>query len=261
MAANATLSYALIQLLTYSLNLPAIPAKLIAEGLLFIANFAIQRDFVFTRRKSTAAATDWDSYYTSVPATAKLTRKYTTATLLHVIRRFAGNQGLNILEIGGANSCFLDSILAGVGCRRYDIVDTNRYGLELLEKRLKPEEPVHLYKQSVLEMSLEQQADVVFSVGLVEHFDQAGTRAAVLAHFDALRPGGTLIVTFPTPTLLYRMTRSVIEAAGKWKFHDERPLRPAEVAGAIRERGEVVFQKTLWPLILTQYLIVAKKNA
>jgi SAM-dependent methyltransferase len=216
---------------------------------------------VFTRRKPTATATDWDSYYASVPPTAKLTRRYTTATLLDVIRRYAGGRHLKILEIGGANSCFVDSILAGIGCERYDIVDTNPYGLELLKKRLGPHEIVHLHEQSVLAMSIEQPADVVFSVGLVEHFDPAGTRAAVLAHFDALRPGGTLIVTFPTPTLLYRMARGLIEMAGMWKFHDERPLLPDEVAGAIRERGEVVFQKMLWPLILTQYLIVARKSA
>jgi cyclopropane fatty-acyl-phospholipid synthase-like methyltransferase len=109
-------------------------------------------------------------------------------------------------------------------------------------------------------MSLDGEADVVFSVGLVEHFDVAGTRAAVLAHFDALRPGGTLILTFPTPTPLYRATRRLIEMLGMWKFHDERPLGAEEVAEAIGERGEVVDRKTLWPLILTQYLIVARKR-
>ena len=43
------------------------PAKLLAEGLLFAANFAIQRDFVFTRRRSTGA-TDWTAYYSKVSA-------------------------------------------------------------------------------------------------------------------------------------------------------------------------------------------------
>jgi putative flippase GtrA len=261
---NGVLSYALIQLFIRLLGLSAIPAKLTAEGLLFIANFAIQRDFVFTRRKSSPSATDWDSYYTSVPPTAKLTRRYTTATLLDAIRRHAspaaGETGLSIVEIGGANSCFLDGILAAVPCARYDIVDTNRYGLELLEKRLGRNDTVRLHQQSVLAMSLGSQADVVFSVGLVEHFDPAGTRAAVLAHFDALRPGGTLILTFPTPTLLYRASRRLLEAAGMWKFHDERPLAAAEVTDAVRERGDVVYRKTLWPLILTQHIIVARKR-
>jgi len=205
-------------------------------------------------------ATDWDGYYTSVPPTAKLTRRYTTAVLLDVIRRFAGARPLKIVEVGGANSCFLASVLAEFKCASYDVVDTNRYGLELLEERLGRQEIVHLHRESVFAMSLEPRADVVFSVGLIEHFDPNGTRAAVLAHFDVLRPGEILILTFPTPTLLYRVTRWLIEMAGMWKFHDERPLVPAEVISSILQRGEVLFQKTLWPLILTQHLIVARKN-
>jgi hypothetical protein len=211
--------------------------------------------------RSSKLVTDWDTYYKSVPATAKLTRRYTTAVLLKAIRSYAGRTGLSILEIGGANSCFMDRILAEVECRSYDVADTNSYGLSLLEKRLTPGSPVHLHEQSVLALSLGLQADVVFSVGLVEHFDVATTRQAVLAHFDVLKPGGITIITFPTPTLLYRITRRLIEALGMWKFLDERPLQPAEVAATVRERAEILYTKTLWPLILTQYLIVARKPA
>jgi predicted SAM-dependent methyltransferase len=110
----------------------------------------------------------------------------------------------------------------------------------------------------VLSVSLDTRADIVFSVGLIEHFDAPRTRQAVLAHFDVLRPGGVAIITFPTPTLLYRLTRGLSEALGLWQFPDERPLKPAEVLGAVRERGEVLFVKTLWPLVLTQTLIVVR---
>jgi len=33
------------------------------------------------------------------------------------------------------------------------------------------------------------------------------------------------------------------------------------VVSAVRESGEVMYQQTLWPLILTQQLIVARKRA
>jgi len=261
---NGFLSYALIQLIHGRLGVGTISAKLLAEGFLFIANFAIQRDFVFTRRKLTGAATDWDSYYTSVPATAKLTRRYTTAVLLDAIKRHASptapESRFSILEIGGANSCFVDSILAEISCVRYDVVDTNQYGLSLLANRVGDNGIVHLHEKSVLGLSLDRMADIVFSVGLVEHFDPQQTREAVLAHFDVLRPGGTVIITFPTPTLLYRMTRKFIETIGMWKFPDERPLEPPEVIAAVRDRGDVLFQKTLWPLMLTQHLVVARKR-
>ena len=263
-ALNGILSYALIQLMRTQFGVGTLSAKLLAEGILFIANFAIQRDFVFTHRKAPGSATDWDSYYTSVPPTAKLTRRYTTATLLDAIRRYAAPSALgkrfHILEIGGANSCFLDSIVSNIGCERYDVVDTNHYGLSLLEKRVGHSGIVQLHEMSVLGLSLAPTADVVFSVGLIEHFDAKQTLEAVQAHFDVLRVGGIAIITFPTPTLLYRLARRSLEVLGMWKFPDERPLEPREVIAAIGGQAEVLNGRTLWPLILTQYLIVARKR-
>jgi putative flippase GtrA len=262
---NGLVSYGLIQFLHLTFGVRAIPAKLCAEALLFIANFAIQRDLVFTRRENSERATDWDRYYKNVVPTARLTRKYTTANLVAAMKRYAapadGSTELSILEIGGANSCFLDAIVADVGCQRYDVVDTNAYGLSLLQQRIGRNDRVRLHQQSVLGLTLEMQADIVFSVGLIEHFDAPRTRQAVLAHFDVLRPGGVAIITFPTPTLLYRLTRGLAEALGVWQFPDERPLNPPEVLAAVRERGEVLLVKTMWPLILTQTFMVVRKHS
>lgn len=210
------------------------------------------------------ATTDWDSYYKGVPATAKLTRRYTTSLLLSAINRASpitgGGQGIKLVEIGGANSCFLDEILQSVRPCLYHVVDTNAYGLSLLGKRTAGSATVRLHHESVLNMSLDATADAVFSVGLIEHFDAAGTSAAVRAHFDVVRPGGIVIITFPTPTFLYRVTRKAIEAVGMWKFHDERPLVRDEVLATVLERGEVLGEKMLWPLLLTQYMVVAKRT-
>jgi glycosyltransferase involved in cell wall biosynthesis len=49
-AANICLSYALISFLTMILSMGVMPAKISAETFLFIANFTMQRDFVFARR-------------------------------------------------------------------------------------------------------------------------------------------------------------------------------------------------------------------
>ncbi len=98
------------------------------------------------------------------------------------------------------------------------MVDTNEYGLSLLAARLNGNGVLRLNRQSVLALSLDAQADLVFSVGLVEHFNPSETRKAIHAHFDVLRPGGVAIISFPTPTLLYRTTRKFIELLGMWKF-------------------------------------------
>jgi hypothetical protein len=111
---------------------------------------------------------------------------------------------------------------------------------------LSPSEPERLY-------------DIVFSVGLIEHFAPAETARAVAAHFRYLRPGGTAIITFPTPTWLYRAVRGLAEATNNWIFHDERPLQLPEFERAVAGLGEIKSARILWPLILTQYCVVVRK--
>ena len=95
--------------------------------------------------------------------------------------------------------------------------------------------------------------DVVFSFGLIEHFGPADTREAALAHYRLLRPGGILIISFPTPMLLYRAARALFELMGAWKFSDERALSRWEVRATIEEEATVLLEKTMWPFILTQH--------
>lgn len=54
-AANAAVSYGMIMFLHAWMGWRVMPAKLSVEGLLFLANFAIQRDFVFTRGSRTVS--------------------------------------------------------------------------------------------------------------------------------------------------------------------------------------------------------------
>jgi hypothetical protein len=216
-------------------------------------------------KKDTASqATDWTEYYTATPFTAKLTRRYTSSVLISVLRKYTALSSPvsgSVIEFGGANSCFLDRIYQELAPREYHIVDTNEYGLDLLGRRIKPGHNVSLHNMSALEYSPSKSADVVFSVGLIEHFDPSGTDAMIRAHFTALKPEGCAIITFPTPTWLYRVARSLTETFGLWKFPDERPLCPSEVIKTAREFGDILYQKTLWPLVFTQYLVVVRKSS
>jgi glycosyltransferase involved in cell wall biosynthesis len=255
LAVNTTLSYAAIHWLSGTLPLGVLWAKMIAESVIFLANFALQRDFVFTKRMDTPRATDWDDYYKQVPKTAQLTRQYTTKILVEALKRYGG-QG-KVVEIGGANSCFLDAIVREVRPAEYHVVDSNRYGLSLLDGR----KDVVTHEADVLRLSdLGFLADVVFSIGLIEHFNAEGTRRAIEAHFALLKPGGHAIISYPTPTWLYRAARRATEALGMWKFHDERPLQRPEVAGEVARMGEIRFEKTLWPLVFTQHIMAIRKT-
>jgi hypothetical protein len=254
-------SYALIRALTHSLAISPMAAKVAAESLLFIANFLLQRDLVFTDR-ARSSATDWTRYYRSVPVTARLTRKYTARVLVDALKTFRRqhDRGSVIIELGGANCCFIDKIMDEVRPAAYHVVDLNEQGLNMLRDRIDSLPQVRLHRQNVLNMELNVEADTVFSIGLIEHFDPVGTRKAILQHFDLLSTDGYAILSFPTPTWLYRAARCVTELLGLWNFPDERPLSRTEVLGCIPPEGEVVLEKTLWPLVFTQHLMVVRKT-
>ncbi|MGY3610990.1 MULTISPECIES: class I SAM-dependent methyltransferase [unclassified Bradyrhizobium] len=204
--------------------------------------------------------TDWNSYYAKPYKAASLTRRYTASVLVNQIRG-QGGLGAKILELGGANSCFIDKILTEVGPARYDVIDSNRLGLDLLKSRYPNDARVTVQQDDVLTASpAECTYDIVFSVGLVEHFSPEGTARAIQAHFKYLRAGGTAIITFPTPTWLYRSVRALAEATDNWIFHDERPLQLQEFQQAVASMGQIESARILWPLVLTQYCVVTRKR-
>jgi len=240
-------------------------AKAAAETLLFPLSFFLLRDFVFSRAPADShAATDWDGYYRRPFPAAQLTRRYTASVLASAIRQFAPEQDrLEVLEYGGADSCFLEVFTRADRFARYRAVDTNPLGLSRLNGRAGNAEGrcrVEAVQASVLDSTVEtDRADVVFSVGLIEHFDGEGTVRAIENHFRSCRPGGLVILSYPTPTHLYRLVRWLAELFGAWRFPDERPLRAEEVRAAADAWGSLVSDRILWPLPLTQRMMVFRR--
>lgn len=263
-AANGLVSYALIRWMHAAIGAPVLWAKLAAESLLFFANFALQRDFVFAGAPGAPAreATDWTAYYEKVAPTARLTRRYTGRVLRGVMRTLGGTGVQRIVEFGGANSCFVEGILARWPGVRYHAIDTNGYGLDLLRRRYARAAAVTAECGDVRSFAAAgERADVVFSVGLIEHFDPPDTERAIRNHFRAVRENGLVILSFPTRTWLYAVARSLCEAIGVWRFPDERPLDPGEVLAAVGPYGTVEYRKTLWPLVFTQHLIAVRATS
>ncbi|MGE5534722.1 MAG: class I SAM-dependent methyltransferase [Acidobacteriota bacterium] len=206
----------------------------------------------------TQPTTDWNSYYRKNPGFSRFTRPVIERELITTLRQFCAPKPV-VMELGGAGSCVFDSIAKNFQPAEYHIVDTNQYGLDLMRNRAATK--VSLHCEDVRELTLPVRADAVFSLGLIEHFDESGTEQAILAHLRHLKPGGVAIISFPTPTLLYRGTRALAELSGRWIFHDERPLRMAEVADVMRREAQIVHSRLLWPIFLTQWLIAARKPA
>jgi len=209
-----------------------------------------------------ALKTDWDAYYDKPGRFTRFTRRITTRKLLDCLRRHDGPLAeARLVEFGGANSCFHDAVRDAFGPAAYDILDSNRAGLELFAAHHPDLEQTRLFERDVREAYPEgaaADADVCFSVGLIEHFDATGTAEVIRCHFRAVRDGGLVILFFPTPTWLYRAIRGAAEALGIWAFPDERPLAMAEVVHEAELHGRVIFTDVNWSIGLTQGIVVTR---
>jgi len=205
--------------------------------------------------------TDWTRYYNAPYKTASITRKITGHILVETIRKYVGNvKRLSIIELGGANSAFLELLIKSFHPLEYTIIDNNQAGLDKTRDRITNNNMVAVLNMDILNLEMRKQADLVLSIGLIEHFDRQGTQKAIKAHFDLLKPNGFAVITFPTPTLLYKMIRYAAEALGLWIFHDERPLLIQEVLKTAENYGDKKEFKIIWPILLTQGLVVFQKK-
>jgi glycosyltransferase involved in cell wall biosynthesis len=257
------ISYNLIKVLTTVSSLKVFTAKIIAESIIFLANFAIQRDFIFSRNNNKKETkTDWNLYYRKQYKAATFTRRITESVLHRLIGEYstALKDKLLIGELGGGNSCFFDNIKKRFNPAEYHIIDNSRFGLVKFQERAGNINSVVLHQEDVLNLNMELKLDVVFSVGLIEHFSVEGTRKAIETHFRILKTDGIAIISFPTPTFLYRITRFLSEAFGLWIFHDERPLTRGEVSDVLKDYGTILYTTIIWPIFLTQMVMVVRNN-
>jgi SAM-dependent methyltransferase len=205
-------------------------------------------------------ATDWDRYYLKPYRAATVSRAIVGRRLRRLIaRHMEGARHFTITELGGANSCFYDMLARDFAPATYTAVDTNALGLDHLRQRAPA---AHVMHRDILclEGAAVPGSDLVFSIGLIEHFSPADTARAVAAHFRFVRPGGLVVISFPTPTWLYRLARSISEALGLWIFHDERPLRLAEIAPLLRSLGTLRDDFIIWPIGFTQHMIALRAH-
>ncbi len=200
--------------------------------------------------------TDWNSYYEKPFKTALVTRRYTAGILLGFMEKYASKTRFSITEIGGANSCFYKDIANKFKPSKYVIVDNNQLGLDKFTKRVGLSENVQTLNEDILSPIAKEKTDLVFSVGLIEHFDPEGTKQVVLNHLKYLKKPGILILSFPTRTFLYRVVRGCAELLSLWKFPDERPLEISEVENIVKDHGTILEERILWPIFLTQCMMV-----
>lgn len=209
--------------------------------------------------------TDWGEYYRKPFFLAKYTRAILRKRLMKAISaHLPDRHAFDVAELGGGASCYMNAIMHHFTVRKYHIFDNNAASLQLTAgiAGADYESAVALHDVDLLNGSVpELDCNIVFSGGLIEHFDEAGTAKLIREHFNAASRGGLVILLFPVRSVLYRMTRKLAEICGKWIFHDERPLTDAEVIRTAEQFGTLLHSETIHSIMLSQTMLVFAKKS
>lgn len=213
-------------------------------------------------KNKTPEQTDWTAYYSKPKSKfSSATQKITQNLLTYYIKKYT-DKSLNIIELGGGNSCFAHGLMDHIDISNYSIIDNCEVAVEMFKK-------MHLPGNAyVADLKAEHAVDnipdvfnVVFSVGLIEHFNTQEIIQIIGTHFKLCEPGGIVVISVPTPTLQYCLVRRFMEVLRVWRFHDEKPLKEVELRPVIERYGKILETKINYRLPLTQLLLVAKKEA
>ena len=207
--------------------------------------------------------TDWSQYYQHRFPFSRFTHIITRRLLTRILGQCSlPNTGV-FVELGGANSTFYSAWRRQLpGWQLFLIDKVGSIEEAFLDATGRDDRTTLLNADVLVEppQALVESADCVVSVGLVEHFVPGDTARAIDYHFALAKPGGIVIITFPTPTFLYRWLRATLEAFNFWPFPDERPLAFSEVVERMQRHGCIITRKLNWKIGATQGVLVSRKH-
>jgi SAM-dependent methyltransferase len=142
---------------------------------------------------------DWDDYWdgTVLPKEMKRGRSRITDAILEVIATaMPTRDNPSVLELGGAPGAYLAYFAREQGCK-VTIIDSSPHGCELARENFEMLElSCDVIEADLFDAKeLHGKFDVVYSLGLIEHFEDYV--ALIDAHASFLRPDGILILGCP----------------------------------------------------------------
>ena len=208
-------------------------------------------------------STDWTNYYSKKKSFfSTFTQRFTLDRIEESFNTMAQFTEIrNVMELGGGNSCFADILCQKRRLQSYDIIDNNELAVALFqEKELRCASHNGMLMDLTKDFKPSKTYDLVYSIGLIEHFKPKEREQVIRAHFSLCRKGGGVLISFPTPTLKYRFWRKVLETIHLWQFYDEMPLLYEDVENILRECGKPVKVEINKKLFLTQMVVLFVKN-
>lgn len=155
----------------------------------------------------------------------------------------------SVLEVGAGGSHTLGAIAGRLKCSAYGL-EPDADGITKTNQLAKPEGTnVEMVGGDGFVLPFRDEIfDVVYSLGLIEHFDPEQSNALILEHKRVCKTGGLVIIAVPNFLNLPHTLRKFV-LGGKYEYYPERSYTIKELKKALSTMGmRVIAEDGLLPL-------------
>ena len=145
-------------------------------------------------------------------------------------QRFGGFKGLNVIELGAGQGTY--ALLFALKGAKVTVLDYSKKAIEsskLLFKRHNCNAKFINSDALNLNKKLFSKFDVAMSFGTAEHFIGKNRFKFICAHFNAVKQGGTVLISTPNKwNPIYSLWKFLSQSFNRWNFGIECPFSRTE---------------------------------
>lgn len=146
-------------------------------------------------------------------------------------------------ELGAGNGSISDSIQKRFNASGW-LFDNSQLAFEMFrQSRASRNKKLKYFIKDIRRLNGEQQYDLVFSDGLIEHFKGRERQKILRKHFELTKKGGYAIVFAPRKSFRYDSIFPAMKLCGLWCFGFEEPLTMQELESQVEKAGFKVIKK------------------
>jgi len=166
----------------------------------------------------------WSSLWDSKKGEAGAWDSLSESVFLTLRSEIGELRGRRILEAGCGTGRISARIAEEGG--RVTCLDIAPEALALAKRQFKEGDGTRFVLSSILEVPRENEYDVIWNSGVMEHLVAGDQQRAIGEFLSILRPGGKVVLLTPySRSLLYRMGKWMLEKTHRWPFGREVPVR------------------------------------
>jgi SAM-dependent methyltransferase len=165
--------------------------------------------------------------------------------------------GLTVLEVGAGASHTLAALSGRIKCRAYGLEPDDSGIQKTIQMSALENASVEMVKGNGFTLPFDDETfDVVYSLGLIEHFESEASVSLLREHSRVCKPEGRVIVSVPNSLNLPHTIRKMY-LGDRYEFAPERSYSPSGLKRAMKRAGISVIDvdgvEPLWGLAMSGF--------